>query len=298
MGVLSPYEGYKSMVKYASHKAKLPIDRLILQSFMAGLWVAVYGHCCTYFSGLFYSPTSSVPSAIPKLMYGILFPGAFIAVSFTGTELFTGNTVTMMLFLLNGLKKGNRLLRFLASVRIWMLSLLGNLIGAVIGALILSHLSGVFYEQPQGAFLNALGEGKVKHGFVPNLVLAIGCNMLVCLATWCTLIIEDGAGKILAMWFTVGVFAMGGFEHIVANFYTLALYLMQSAHPYPLSSVILYNWLPVCLGNVIAGFLFTAGTWWYALSPLPTRAVDDIYDEIFVDGVTLEKESSTIKVVV
>lgn len=290
MGVLSPSEGYVSMVKYASHKAKLPVDRFLLQSFMAGFWVAVYGHCCTHFSGLFFK--SQLP--LPKLIYGILFPGAFIAVALTGTELFTGNTVAMMLFLLNGAKRKSGLVSALAAIKVWAMSLIGNFTGAVIGALVLSHASGVFRSGDPMEFLSAMGKAKIEHGFVSNLSLAIGCNMLVCLATWCTLIIEDGAGKILAMWFTVGVFAMGGYEHIVANFYTLSLYMMTVGGIKSLASVVVQNWIPVCLGNAIAGFVFTGFTWWYSLSPCPGRSVD--VDEVS-DSSSFNEDCDSAKIV-
>lgn len=42
-----------------------------------------------------------------------------------------------------------------------------------------------------------------------NIVAGFGCNALVCLATWCVVVTDDGAGKVAAIFYTVGVFAMG-----------------------------------------------------------------------------------------
>lgn len=83
----------------------------------------------------------------------------------------------------------------------------------------------------------------------------IGCNALVCLATWCVVCSDDGAGKILAMFYSIGVFAMAGFEHIVANFYTLTIAAMMGYKNHNFWEIIWRNWVPVFIGNLIAGTL-------------------------------------------
>lgn len=53
MPVAAPSEGYIKMINYGQKKAQLRLDQLLLQSFLAGLWVAIYGHCCTVFGTLY-----------------------------------------------------------------------------------------------------------------------------------------------------------------------------------------------------------------------------------------------------
>lgn len=293
MSVLSPTEGYAAFLRYADHKTETPLGRLLVQGMMAGLWVAVYAHACIAFAGYFYHPTQPATATYSRLVYGALFPGAFIPVALTGTELFTGNTAAMTVLLLNTLsvpKKhrttqlGPAQQKIYKILRVCELSLLGNLIGAVLGSALLSYASSTF-SLSQGtspspaSYLMKMAQSKVSLNWSGALVLGIGCNMLVCLATWCTLIIKDGAGKILAMWFSVGTFALGGFEHIVVNFYILSLYWMTadvsvgSGAFHLLGRIIFHNWVPVCIGNVIGGCIFTGTVWWYTLSPLPTRHI-------------------------
>lgn len=249
------------MIAYAHKKCQLRLDQLLLQSFLAGFWVAVYGHCCTVFASAF-ADAPTLSDGLTRLVYGILFPGAFVAVVYTGTELFTGNTVTMVMLLFN---EGQTALKDLA--RVWIFSFFGNLGGATFGAFFFSYLSGVFQNDPARKFLHQMASHKLGHGFGQSVVLGVGCNVLVCLATWCVVCSDDGAGKILAMFYSVGVFAMGGFEHVVANFYTLSAALMCGYKEHNFGHVVVKNWIPVALGNVIAGTLFTGAMWWYALHP-------------------------------
>lgn len=107
-------------------------------------------------------------SGYVKMAYGCLFPGAFVAVVYTGTELFTGNTVTMMMLLFH---EGKSVLRDLC--RIWTYSLIGNCAGAVFGAFLISFLSGAF-DNPEGKaqlFLFYLADGKCSKNFGQNIVL-------------------------------------------------------------------------------------------------------------------------------
>lgn len=270
MEVLSPHEGYEKVVHYGDHKARLRVDRFIVQAFMAGLWVAIYGHACTFISSLFYNPDDSIAAdRFSKVAYGSLFPGAFVAVALTGTELFTGNTAVMSIYTLNSLRQKDFMQKLYSAISVLVFSLVGNYAGAAFGAYFISFLSKAFSTKTGQRFLFAMADHKINERFVSNLTLGIGCNMLVCLATWTTLIIADGAGKILGMWFTVAVFAMGGFEHIVANFYTLTLAVMLDSSRYSFGRVLVKNWIPVCIGNILAGVLFTGFVWWFTLSPLP-----------------------------
>lgn len=94
-------------------------------------------------------------------------------------------------------------------LRVWVFSSIFNAIGAISGAWVITYCSGVFQipNSQQQKYLVKMGESKVTgRSFCANFVLAIGCNMLVCLATWTTVGSKGGAGKILAIWFTIGIF--------------------------------------------------------------------------------------------
>jgi formate/nitrite transporter FocA (FNT family) len=76
-------------------------------------------------------------------------------------------------------------------------------------------------------------------------------------------------GKIAAMWLPIMTFFALGFEHSVVNMYVIPSGMMLGA-PISLGQALLWNLLPVTLGNIIAGSLLT-GMALYAT--YPTAAV-------------------------
>ncbi|XP_026190069.1 uncharacterized protein LOC34619862 [Cyclospora cayetanensis] len=205
MVVTASPDTYYHLLEYGMRKTRLRPDRLLLQSFMAGVYVGMAGHCCTTIAGGFSVQDGdplAVPKSLQKLIYGMLFPVAFIAIIWTGAELFTGNTMTMLVCILEKrIKAYNLLLNWLASLLVWFV-----------------------------------------------------------IAT------DDGAGKILALWFPILAFCVGGYEHIIANFYTLQAALMAGA-PVSVGDVIVKNFIPTLLGNLVGGCCLIGAVYWYNFYP-------------------------------
>lgn len=257
-------EAYSLWLAYGEKKAKMPWMMMIIQSIMGGFWAGLAGHICTNIGGGYYhsNPTTS------KLIYAAIFPTGFVALVFTGAELYTGNTAAMSVYMFHHRNRK----AFFALVRCWVVSALFNLCGAVLCAGLLSYSTNAFNPKSAPgphAFLMSLAKHKTDLKFHEALCLGIGCNILVCFASWCAVIIQDGAGKILAIWFAVSGFCLGGFEHLVANFYTLSLSLMimppEYGAPFGFGRVAV-KWIAVWIGNTIAGMTFTGFVWWYCFS--------------------------------
>lgn len=136
----------------------------------------------------------SVPAALQKLIYGGLFPVAFIAIIWTGAELFTGNTMTMLICLLERRIKIQHLLIN------WGFSLTGNWLGALFSAYFLSFLTGALDPANVRAYLFKTAVDKVSHSWGACFLRGVGCNTFVCLAVWFVVAQDEGAGKILALW--------------------------------------------------------------------------------------------------
>lgn len=95
-------------------------------------------------------------------------------IRFIGTELFTGNTVTMFMLLFNDGKKA-----LIPLVRIWTISLIGNLAGAIFGAFLITWASGVFVEgTSQLAFLYSMSYKKIGRTFGENVILGVNINLM------------------------------------------------------------------------------------------------------------------------
>jgi formate transporter len=72
-------------------------------------------------------------------------------------------------------------------------------------------------------------------------------------------------GKIAAMWLPIMTFFALGFEHSVVNMFLIPSGMMLGA-PISLGQALLWNLLPVTIGNLLAGMLFT-GMALYATYP-------------------------------
>lgn len=145
-----------------------------------------------------YSTDPENPLAVAKstqsFIYASLFPVSFIAIIFTGAELFTGNTMTMLVCLLE------RRITWLQLVVNWCCSLVGNWLGALFAAYFLSYLPGALSSPDQLHYLEVKAIEKTSHNFGKCFLLGVGCNTYVCLAVWFVIASDEAAGKIIAMW--------------------------------------------------------------------------------------------------
>lgn len=268
--------GYEKFLAYGEKKAKLGYAASFIQALMAGFLIGYAGHVGMVIGGYFFE---SGNAGTAKLLYGLMFPAGFIAVVFTNAELFTGNVAAMSFYCLH--HKSKRAIWALA--RSWIMCTFVNLLGAIICAVLLSYWTRFFDEEEfprQFSFLMFLGDHKINHSFSATFLSGVGCNVMVCMATWCCIVIQDGAGKVLAIWFTIAAFVFGGFDHIVANFYTLSLALWEMPENYEgaygFGTVLATNWVPVWLGNTVAGVVFNALVWWFCLAPHADPCKDDL----------------------
>lgn len=136
----------------------------------------------------------AVSKSTQKLVYAMLFPVAFIAIIWTGAELFTGNTMTMLVCILE------KRIKVCHLVINWLSSLFGNWLGALFVAYFLSYLTGALEDKNVTYFLYNTAKDKTSYSFGGCFLRAVGCNAFVCLAVWFVIATDDGAGKIMAMW--------------------------------------------------------------------------------------------------
>ncbi|KAL8274153.1 hypothetical protein Esti_001995 [Eimeria stiedai] len=123
----------------------------------------------------------------------------------------------------------------------WASSLFGNWLGALFVAYFLSYLTGAL-DSPHLRFRQLLPESPGMHTFV-------------CLALWFDAATDDGAGKIMALWFPILAFYVGGYGYIIADFYTLQATLIAGA-PISVGNVVVRTFILTPLGNLVSCCLF------------------------------------------
>ena len=201
--------------------------------------------------------------SIRSLVMGLTFAIALTLVVFAGAELFTGHTMLMTL----GLVKGKVNAGGLASS--WIMTWLGNLLGAVLLAVIFWVGGGGAILKQGADMIFTVADAKMHATPLALVAKGILCNWLVCLAIWMCARTSNDMAKALFIFWCLFAFVASGFEHSVANMTVFAIALLGN-HPDTVTvGGAFYNLLWVSLGNIIAGVVFVGGG--YALSSGRTK---------------------------
>src|SRR5205807_7581764 len=93
-------------------------------------------------------------------------------------------------------------------------------------------------------------------GMVSVFVKGILCNWLVCLGVLMAMTSTSTVGKIVATWLPIFTFFALGFEHTVVNMFIIPTGMLLGAKV-SVGDWWLWNQIPVTLGNLVGGFVFT-----------------------------------------
>ncbi|MBR1487169.1 MAG: formate/nitrite transporter family protein, partial [Synergistaceae bacterium] len=211
-------------------KANLSSTKQLLSGFLAGVYIAFGAQAANIVGS--YTPN-------PGLIAGLIFPAGLILVVLAGAELFTGNCLMIMALL-------NKKISLAKLLRSWLVVYLGNLIGGVFIAYLLSgQLSAAVREYTIKVAVN-----KSSLSFTDAFIRGLLCNWLVCLAVFMSFKATDTIGKVAVLFFPVWVFIASGFEHSVANMYYIPAGIFAGGAT---CFDLIKNLIPVTLGNIVGG---------------------------------------------
>jgi nitrite transporter NirC len=147
-------------------------------------------------------------------------------------------------------------------VLVWVVSWIGNLIGAVVLAAILHAAGGgVLLTDGSDFFFKAV-DAKMTAPGVALFAKGLLCNWLVCLAVWMVSRTNNDGAKLGLIFWPVFAFVAGGFEHSVANMFVFALALIAE-HPANITFAgAVHNEFFVTLGNRAGGGIFMGLGYW------------------------------------
>jgi nitrite transporter len=210
---------------------------------------------------LIFSVGSDADPAYRALIMGCSFGIALTLVVFAGSDLFTGHTMFMPMGLLR------RRIGWGDLTSVWVVSWLGNLVGAgLLAALFVLGGGGAVLHSKSG-FLMTVAAAKMSAPPLALFARAILCNWLVCLALWMAARMTSDAAKCIAIFWCLFAFIGSGFEHSVANM-TLFSIALLTEHPDTISPTgMAYNLLWVTLGNMVSGALIMGLGYWSASRP-------------------------------
>lgn len=244
----------------AVKKANSLSMRLFLLSILAGVYIA-FG---ALFASLLGTGATGVwPYGVVKLLQGLVFSLGLILVVVGGAELFTGNNLMIIAWL-------DRKLKLVQILRNWMIVYVGNFIGSILLAFaVLFSKEYLSANGSLGATMVSTAITKVNYDFGQAIILGILCNILVCLAVWLTYSAKSTTDKILSIIFPITFFVAAGFEHSVANMYSIPVALLikwldpsfmtgltLDVTQLTWTSFLFNNLLPVTIGNILGGSFF------------------------------------------
>ena len=170
-----------------------------------------------------------------------------------------------------------------------MLVWIGNLVGAIFyaalmtfGPLTVTDSAGVTSVTSAGIATVSLATLKCGDigvtGFLSLMGSALAAGWLVNLGILLALCADDAIGKIMGIWFPVMAMTASGLEHAVTNMYLIPAGLLTATKLTPLqiaqvgpdvadlgwSAMWTSNLIPVTLGNLIGGILFSGFLYWLA----------------------------------
>ncbi len=232
------------------------IMRYIARAMLASMFIG-FGVIVAFKTGNYFYMEHS-PFAYP--MAAITFGAAIILISYGGGDLFTGDTFYYTYTALR------RKMKWSEVVRMWVMSYIGNILGAAVFALLI-FLTGLFYSSDVNGFLLYVVEHKMEAPAGQLFFRAILCNWLVCMAFFIPMNIKGDGAKTFAMVLFVFCFFISGYEHSIANMCTFAIALVLD-HPGTVSwAGVVHNLVPVTIGNLIGGGVLMGVMYYYVNKP-------------------------------
>ena len=245
MPYVKPDAVVDQMVAVGGAKAQLPVRDLLVRGFLSG---ALLGCATTLaFTGTLQTRTG--------LVGALIFPVGFVMIVLLGLELVTGNFALVPL----AVREGKVTVGALASNWSWVFA--GNLVGSIAYALLftltLAPDSELARQIVAISEAKTLGYAKLgAHGMAIAVTKGVLCNWMVTLGVVMAMTSQSTMGKIAAMWLPIMTFFAQGFEHSVVNMFAIPAGMLLGAHV-SLADWWIWNQIPVTLGNVLGGAIFT-----------------------------------------
>ncbi|KAE9411371.1 Formate/nitrite transporter [Gymnopus androsaceus JB14] len=245
---LKPGQVAAVMVDHAVQKHNSPYHVVFLKAFLAGVMLSFGGLLDEVISGGAAGLTASNPGIV-KVLGGFVFPVGLVMIVLNGYELLTSN---MMVFPMALVK---RAIPWWSLPVNWLIVTFGNLVGSLFFGAILVKYSGIISVAPYNAYVVSFALKKASEPEWHEIFLrGIACNWLVCIAVWQAAGARDTISKIFAIWIPIWIFVSCGYDHVVANMFSVPLGIMFGAD-LTVAEYIRKSLIAAYLGNII-GALF------------------------------------------
>jgi len=269
MSYLEPTEFVTKMVDSGESKVYMSTKDTLIRAFMAGAILAL---------AAVFAITVATKTGSP-LAGAILFPVGFIMLYLMKFDLLTGVFTLVPLALIDK-RPGVTVNQVL---RTWGVVLVGNLVGALSVALMMSFILTYGYNTDGGAIaakVGSIGEARTlgykEHGlggWITIFVRGMLCNWMVSMGVVGAMISTSAGAKMMAMWMPIMLFFYMGFEHSIVNMFLFPFSMIMGGD-FTIAEYLLWNEIPTVLGNLVGGLVFVALPLYYThVRTSPNRAL-------------------------
>lgn len=255
MAYKKPRDFTTKMIEAGESKVFMSSKDTLIKSYMAGAILAL--------SAVF-ALTISITTG-SALLGATFFPIGFILLYLMGFDLLTGVFVLIPLALMD--KRKGVTLNSLG--KNWSLVFLGNLLGSLTIAIIISFIFTYGYQTPPGIVgekIALIGESRTIgyseygiFGWFTIFLRGMLCGWMVSIGIVGSVIASSVIGKIIVMWMPIMLFFFMGFEHSIVNMFLFPFSMIMGGN-FTIADYIFWNEIPTILGNLVGGLLFTVLT--------------------------------------
>jgi len=243
---LKPAEVAAALVEAAIIKHNTRWDKTFFKACLAGIMLSFGGLFDIIISGGSPSLSAANPGIV-KVLGGFVFPVGLVMIVLQGFDLLTSNLMIFPMAVVKGA------LPWWSIPVNWIIVTFGNLVGSLFFAAILVKYTGLVADAPYDTYIRSFAITKaVTPEWYQIFLRGIGCNWLVCIAVWQATGAKETYSKIIAIWFPIWIFVACGYDHVVANMFSLPLSIMMQAD-LTTAEYIRKSLIASYIGNIIGG---------------------------------------------
>lgn len=184
---------------------------------------------------------------IKRLMVALVYPLGFVLCIMSGTQLFTEHTATAVYPVLDQRAKVYSL------IRLWLVVLAGNLLGALISSGLLVFSDDVI--NARSGYIE-LGRHLVLFSGWQLFASALLAGWLMALGAWLVMATQPNLSQIVSIYIVTFVIGLGGLHHSIAGAVEMFTAYLISDN-FVLSQVLQFL-VTAIIGNLVGGSIFVA----------------------------------------
>lgn len=177
------------------------------------------------------------------LLVSLGYAVGFLMVVLSRQQLFTENTITVVLPIVAQPTRG----RILVMMRMWCIVFLANMVGTLVAAVFCTFTPAV--PPDVVTTMQDIGRAMMEHSWLTMFFRAVGAGFLVAAMVW--LLPSAGGAQFHIVTLMTYLIALGGFTHIIAG--SVEAFLLVVSGNLGLPAMILHFTIPVLLGNIVGG---------------------------------------------